>query len=427
MATTTLDRIALPEPVFVPDMSAQPLATIASVLVSDDGGLTGDTEVPGIQPITVVSAGGARHYEVRSGSFAGRFVHGSPLNPVPRHGGYYRLLRIEDNGYQELGALVQYHSSGSEHRHNPENGWNIIAGPEGPWPLPNDSLAKVDIDNGWVSVEVEAPAEPDGRPSAPAGHDYIDNDGANHTCGLAEVEGNGRALLNPAVEPGRAYIGWHTWQHESFAGTAVADNNGGFIFYASTQLVRPTGDDVTRTATTRRAPMKPGELNWVRAAVLEPARIDNVDALTDLRATLVRMQTAFTDLNYELNDIADEAEWCDEYERIIEAEGMVPREKRVVDWEIKVEVKLSFVLDSPGSEVDEGIQSETGLEDFEASEVRVTGKCEVTFTRSAKSEEEAREQIDRDEVRSKVYDDMSAGYNNFDIDDWEIQSVEECA
>src|SRR5919205_79503 len=353
----------------------------------------------------------------------GRFLYGSPVNPAPVHGRYYRLLNQFDESAPH-GALVQYidhHHTGD--RHNAANPWNVVAGiNNNPWPLPNDSFNLVTS----PYIEVEPPADLVGRPTeAP---ETIDAGFDGPAMGLAEQDsGTGRALKNPELVDGNYYIAWRrdaaapTEYCYLTVYTGTASGEGGYL--RATARMRRDGQRLNTVSITDV--LLVGNLHWAKARMAPPAEKVSGEQeqalLSGLRLRLSNSTARFAEFNEALNEKAREQEWCSEYEGVIVPLGMEPREVKK-NWVISVTAHFETTDDSPSSSVDNVLSEQYDVEDLSLTTVTMSGKVTVKLRVSEMTEDEARNWVDRYEVENELAE-MFPG--SASCTDWDIDGIEE--
>lgn len=124
-------------------------------------------------------------------------------------------------------------------------------------------------------------------------------------------------------------------------------------------------------------------------------------------------------LTEQLHEIANENDWCDEFDNLMDGLGLEPRQK---DYSTAVSVSVEIEIDGSRA-VDEAISD---LIDAGASVGTVRANVDVTvdvhWTGLAGCEEDY---VTSDSVHDAVYDALY-GTTIVDIDDWEIIDTQEC-
>jgi hypothetical protein len=356
-------------------------------------------------------------------------VYGAPLNPEMVDGRYYRSL-----GHRDM--LVRYNDEDHRgDRHNDGMPLSIIASGGAPWPFPSDSMGM------WQDVpyiEVEAPALTP-APEVPAAeltdaHQFVEDTGTSGpTRGLAEADADGRVLLNPELEVGGMYLYWtagREWTDGSIVeGRIVRDITDGapaFSHVGYWTMERFNGELGPYFYTSRRTVLDPDDeypKNWAKLALTTPEPT-NTDTLV-WSAMLSREAQLFSEFNAATNTLAEENEWCSEYEGIVEKLGMEGREEKTRDWDVAVDVDFSFTVDSVSGAIDRAVASDYSIPGISISSARFTGSTRVNITVSElRNEDAVRDYIDTNEVYEAL-SSMMSGADDIEVDDYTIYEIEE--
>lgn len=339
---------------------------------------------------------------------------GALVNPAPENGKHYRMLEADGQG-----LLLRYNDEDhrADRNGSGESGWSIVAGPEGDWAFPNDSLAgapmhyvEVDHDPNAVSVDRQ---------------ETIENADGWPTFGGAETTIEGDVLLKPEPVVGQKYLIWRDEADTTYVGTFVGTVGGAPTAQCEGRIVNVNGETVG-TGADHRVLFNDAERNWkwAKAALVkpEPETVDitaESQKLTTLRAQVTALQVEFETMNENLNETAEEKGWCPEYEEIVEPLGMTGRQ-RETDWDVEIRADITLEDDSPNSRVNSDLGSLIGM-DFECESYEIKGSVTVTITRTARSGGDASNGIESDDVRSAVYNELSSHVDrSFTIDDWNV-------
>lgn len=366
-------------------------------------------------------------YTDAEGNTVSARAYGSLMNPTPVHGHYYRVIA---EGRQDM--LLRYiDSEHVEMRNTRGSAWNIVAASTGPWPIPNDSYSVEPASY----VEVECPEEfseeasVDRQDTEPA-VETIENAVTNNTHGMAEADDEGRAVLRPTPEIGGRYLYWHRYSEEAFLGTYVerhlgeAKKTGQFlaahrVFRVGTEVrVVNSSDYITDPVATE-------DYLWVKAktgTLPEPDAETLEGRKSRLRQQLTALAVTFTDLNEQMNELADEHEWCTEYEDIVKPLGFEGRESKLRNYEVEVQATIRIEDESPSSRLDNQLESEFGIS-MSASSIEVTADVTVYITVEDQPDAESAENyIDSDVVYSHIDNETTA---SFELVDYVVQTARE--
>lgn len=118
-----------------------------------------------------------------------------------------------------------------------------------------------------------------------------------------------------------------------------------------------------------------------------------------------------------MNEVAQESEWCPEYERAVIPLGFEGRGE--MDWDVRVSVVATLTIDNPSSHLDRLLSSETGLY-VEATRVRADVSLTVSGTVSGMRREDVEDEIDTSTVETWL--ENNYGYE-WEVDDWSIEEI----
>lgn len=347
-------------------------------------------------------------------------VHGAIVSPPLENGKYYRLLTDQR-------MVVQYfddeHIDQRNRTHRP---FNVVAGEAGPWQFVGDSLVSMTLSLTGPYIEVKAPEEvsdvrQDESDETPDPQ-FIDGTTDGPTLGLAATNAAGRVALDPALMPGRQYVLWggRANQGQVYIGTYMLGQDD--IFRISDCAYRDAHgavDNYTTLTTLRKDSVE----HWADLKLERPESLGDEGAKNLLREQAQTIRTEFADLNENMNELASNEDWCEEYERIILPLGMTAREDRKVDWEVTVNVSFTMDEDSPSHSFDQAISDLWDGGDITASSFSITGVATVEVVVSAVDQQDAYEQVDSQLVRDRM-DDLFPG--SIEINDYECIEAEEC-
>ena len=267
-----------------------------------------------------------------------RFI-GSRVNVKPERGRFYR----EVIGGHRLLTLAE----------NSEDVFNVLAdADDNVWPIPGDTIA-VDSVDAYVEVTYtgqhsNVQQEPEVRRES----EYVDLTDGFPLFGhgvKVEVEGEAKALVNPPrLEDGKLYVVWgRTARTYSYIALKLPQNDELQV------LGRLRGHHDVNTSyngalsTVITSDPRISEYNLNEITVTEPELGPFQRSLERVQARIEARKTEFSKLNDALSELADEQQWCTEYEGVMQRLNM---EGRPVKYIINVEVTLK--LTQQGSEGD---------------------------------------------------------------------------
>lgn len=361
-------------------------------------------------------------------------VFGSKVNPPMEDGKYYRSL----DGH---GMLVRYNDD--EHagdRHLEGCSLSILASNGSPWIIPGDGT-------NWTEnvgyIEVEAPAsealspdttEPVAEPVD--AHQFLTGshpDGA--TRGFAKTDEQGRVPLKPATVPGGLYLVWadrgEVWNDTrmTYLATVTQPAEAGVqpdftvlgYWMRNTAGGTPYHADYYTTLHSNDVDQK--LLVW---AELKPVALD-----LDLEATTGPVWNkkseelqAFEELNEALNELADDNDWCSDYESIIEPLGMTGRNKDK-NYTVDVDVDFTFTDEDPSSEFDEEAARRHGIDGLVIKMAEYTASVRVSiYTGEVSGGDAARDYVDSQVLEEHLRSEMNYA-RHISVDDYTIVDVEE--
>lgn len=158
---------------------------------------------------------------------------------------------------------------------------------------------------------------------------------------------------------------------------------------------------------------------WVRA-IASPAT-DSVSADT-LRERIAEMDRFWDSWSEAMNEVAEDDNWCEEYEAVVIPLGFPGRERRERDWTVRGWAIADIEIDSPPSAVDRAVSNYVGTH-FEIGSMTVHGvSVHWSMSVRATTEDEAGDQISSDEVEECLRNSYEG---SFDVSDWGVDEVEE--
>lgn len=357
-------------------------------------------------------------------------AYGAPLNPEPINGSHYRLLSGNHNGY-----LLRYnddeHAADRGSRNLP---WTILhTGFEGDAPIFADGFSNHTITNPYVEVNyTPGAAAPWADPvEATVGIPTTMASSNRRLHGLA-VAVNGVVTMNPEPVLGQMYLLLPKSSVEDYTRVAMWVQGG----FAVSGYIDGYGD-FTRDRGNLLA--QPDHWDYVLMELHEPIRLTNPQVLLNHKRALHDEKVLYHSWQERLNELAEEHDWCGEYESAVHRCGVMNRDLRRDDpvppvpdidengdeieveppimrrlWNFEVSWNATMELDSPESRVDDALSRNIGV-DIEASSMRFEASGSVTVGpiaiegnhTSEDSEREARDQIDSSMVEEAINANLS--------------------
>jgi len=348
-------------------------------------------------------------------------VHGARLNPEMQNGHYYRSL-------DATGLLVRYNDDEHESARNlPLLPLSIIAANGSTWPVPGDGTV-------WAAnvqyIEVEKP-EGEADPEPMDVHQSNAADGP--TWGHAVVGEDECVVVNPDLEAGKLYLVWAErvipWDAASritlvgyLGKPEEAEVHDRFVFvgaYSTSPagVVNFVNDTSIQFAHSDRELLK-----WAELALTTPEP-DSERTANALYSTMTTESGAFTALNEAMNELADEHDWCSDYESIIEPLGMEGRVQEK-DWLVEVDVTFTFDDENPSGEFDERAATRHAVDGLTITNASYSATARISIYVDDTSEQGARDYIDSSEIEERLQNMMSHA-SSVDVSNWDIYSVEE--
>lgn len=121
-------------------------------------------------------------------------------------------------------------------------------------------------------------------------------------------------------------------------------------------------------------------------------------------------------LTEELHQLADDNNWCSDFDRIMEEVGLLPR---TVQMRVSVRVEFVAVMQSPSAEQDEWLSRQIGV-DVEADRVQIEGSAVIDLYRDGIPDEEP--EIDLDEVYETLEHQMESTLD--EVVDFSVEGYE---
>lgn len=478
LSAATIERIRTAETTIT-----YPASLLAEV-VRTDTPMSVNQEAPGTQPLLIVAFedhDAARRWEIEDHVGTVRMVgpsysshrgwlhyhrtgeltrvYGAPLNPEPVNGHHYRLLDGNHPGY-----LLRYNDDDHrDDRGRRELPWTILEtgfGVDRPF-FASDGFSNHTITSPYVEVhaaiaatpqpvvaETDTEATPWAAPvEAPVavGNPTVLAHTDPRLHGLAERNLGGDVILNPEPVVGKMYLlmartrGEYTrlamWTPEGFAISGLIDGYHDFN--------RDRGNNFAQ----------PADWDYVQFEMNQPSKADDPVSLVQYKRTLHEEKVQYHSWQEALNELADEHDWCGEYESAVHRLGIMDRGLRRSDeipavpdiddngdeigvpepttlrrlFEFDVNYDASFELESPSGRVDDAltytmdITVSTSSMRFDGSGTVRVGPISAEGTNLEDMEREARDSIDSSMVEDAINNNLSEAdlleVHNFTADD----------
>ncbi|ALY10610.1 hypothetical protein FDH86_gp075 [Arthrobacter phage Tank] len=335
-------------------------------------------------------------------SSSSHFADVAVLNPEGIEGHYYRVL--EEDGE---GPLVRFES----------NRWNVISGPgDTPWIMGEGDFFSAYTMPHMFYVEVEAPKR------TPRAGDMF---------GIHVEDG---ATLNPEVKDGELYCvtdsffspdvillayrepdRWSTLGHWTAAGWLPGLPPSGFPDFTTPSVYWASA-----------------KLGFVNALVNLP---DAKQEETRLIGVAVVLEERERQINKDMNEVAREQGWCEQYEeRIIDPLGLMHRkdeednedESDDPDWEVTVTGTMRVEDSDPSGEIDEDLRNRYGWQFISTDSLSfVTGFRLIIKIEKQPDAEAAMDAVDESMIREELRLDLGRPHStSFTITDWDATSAE---
>lgn len=251
------------------------------------------------------------------------------------------------------------------------------------------------------------------------------------------LENSTNPELNPAPEAGATYVAWDkSWVTGNYSQIlhCLADPEGALWFsdggrFRMGSLGEPQIMSHMQSTTLRSLVRFKEEFQWIKA---EPRRLafgaGEVDSDIARQTTVIdeRKET----YSEALNELAEENDWCSEYEAVVQPMGFPGRgENR--DYVVEVEASFEWEDDSPTSDMDSKVQDELfhgNIQTLSLSQMTMTGTATVSI---AVEEVRTAPGDDVDEIVggkitnnmvSERLQDMMGGYVT--VSDYDVLSVD---
>lgn len=365
-------------------------------------------------------------------------VHGAPLNPEPINGHHYRLIGGNHTGY-----LMRYNDDNHEaDRGRRDLPWTIIATDYGGTPplFGPDGFSNTTITSPYVEVRHGQAATADADAAT-------EEATTESTVGIpttipatdrrvhgAAVANDGLVTLNPQLVPGKMYLlipkqgglsgeltRIATATPEGFVVSGYIDGYHDFGRARGHELI-PAG----------------GEWDHVEMQTTTPERTVDPAGVVLYKRRLHEAKVQYRNWQVALNDLAEEHDWCGEYESAVHRAGVMDRGLRRGDdvpavpdidengdeiepelptlrrlYEFDVSFDATFEIDSPSGRIDDAISYaidvtvSTSAMRFDGSGTVRVGPISAEGTDLEEMEREARDQIDSSMVEDAISNILS--------------------
>lgn len=227
--------------------------------------------------------------------------------------------------------------------------------------------------------------------------------------------------LNPTPVAGGVYVAWpKTWSEGDASQVlyCLADETGALWFTDGGKFRSRTGHDTPVQVTTIQGatPLRLADLEasyqWIKAA---PKRLEfgTGPMDNDIAIQLTRIDERKETYSDALNELADENDWCSEFEQVVQAMDFPGRNKRK-DFEVTVQAEIEWEDDSPSARMDRTVETEVfngNIEDLSLSTMKMSGTLTVSLVveevNVAGGEDEAiRERVSNSTVAERIQELM---------------------
>lgn len=342
-------------------------------------------------------------------------VKASAHNPPLVNGHYYAQANY---GTQDAEKLVQYfdddHRSERVNREYACNVLSLTDGSESGQTHISESRLQ---DTSYIEVErVDDPANP-----AQQEAEQPLNAGSAQNLEVFGIHADYiRERMVDATRPSDFNDGDYFYVKMTADDRVFITNHEGLVLK---QLDRAVAGAEAGRGRTSLGPLSGQHMTVVKVGLMAPAVVDEADQegrRRVLREVLSRHEEYFEGMNDALNTLANEKEWCSDYEAVIEPFGMPGRKGAKRNWNVVVEASGTVELSSPPSHMDDMIGEHfEEMQYLSTSSISFTGTMRVSLYVEDCTEDDVEEQISD----SMIEDALGEAYSA-EINDWSIQSKE---
>lgn len=210
--------------------------------------------------------------------------------------------------------------------------------------------------------------------------------GATRESPTLGLEDSTNPELNPAPVAGGVYVTWaKSWTPGGISRLryCIADASGGLRFVDGGAFA--DGGAVTRSSyqATELVTLSDLEDNhdWIKAAPKRPefAAGEVTSFITGLTDTINQRKETYSDA---LNELADEHDWCSEFESVVQAMGFPGRTKKKQSYNVEVSANFEWEDDSPSSNMDRRVESDLfsdNVSGLSLTNMTMSGRATVTI------------------------------------------------
>lgn len=343
------------------------------------------------------------------------YAEGTELNPEPQDGHHYRLLTGDNQ-------LVRYESSTGR--------WHVILG-RGTQPWAPDDFFLTPPRAYYEVLHPETPGHPGLTELLESGEldDLLAPEDSTGNGFLVIDRLHDKAKLTDGVVPrvtvfedGKLYVGYDpedtATNHTLYFGRKFPGMEE--LVYWGTWTSRWGGDAEApyfdRTV--------PDTVIWGEAYVAPVTQPSPYATTVEaLELEIATRKEGFEAFNDAISELANDQDWCPEYERTMARLGMRGREVHKLRLAIDVTVDLSMTVESASYRVDNAIEAEYGVDSVSSLSFNATANVQVLVVvdrdldYAAGYDEDASEYLTHENVREAVEDKMQGGAE-WSIDDW---------
>lgn len=303
---------------------------------------------------------------------------------------------------------------------------------------------RVDAARDFIQPDPAAPAAP--AAEAPAANTAPYNNTVSTVSPLLGMALGDNPVMDGELEVGKTYLAWE----KSWTSDGVTN------LFTYLGPVRPTGDstvpeellvfkaslagssggrlvertywgDNTLTATMLRRLYHYTEA-VPRTVVHGPGTAETV--FTERLRVLETNRATFIEA---LNEMAEEKDWCGEYEQVMSVVGFPGRSKKTGDFDVEVNASWTYSNSGPSSYLDSQMRPliADDMQGFEMSDLTIEGTGTITvrvrgfeYDEDADLESVLADYVDTTMVEEAL-NDATSNSGSFDVSDWSILSHEE--
>lgn len=330
-------------------------------------------------------------------------LYGSVVNPPRVDGRHYYIKDVCTARYNDDMHIPA--------RNRASDPWSLVLTASGAaWPVANDSMQNLSADLMFIEVNIEVSDVGQGEPVVAV----IDNAASitGPVRGMGHVEEDGTVLLNPERVFGQRYVVFDTSNHPRSATWWDNGEGGKWLYHGYFTTYGSTVEHEHFTRITEMVDPSWAKIRMRRRSVQVPT---NEILLESQRQQLRDEVTKWQEMNEALNEMATDKGHCSDYDAIVTAVGMEPRNRK---YDIEVTATVEWTDESPSSRLDTALTNEYDGLNIEATSITVTAKVIVTIYEQEGSDGDAAgANIASSDVEDKLDGELPSGYS---LIDWEV-------